>query len=40
MSKLIGHTNGFTIVRQYGDRDLQPLTAASTSIIVVCRKRA
>ncbi|MGE0543378.1 MAG: class I SAM-dependent methyltransferase [Dehalococcoidia bacterium] len=33
------HTNGFTIERQYGDWNLEPLTAASTSIIVVCRKR-
>jgi hypothetical protein len=32
--------NGFTIIRQYGDWNLEPLTAASTSIIVVCRKRA
>lgn len=32
------HYNGFTIVRQYGDWNLEPLTAASRSIIVVCRK--
>jgi SAM-dependent methyltransferase len=32
--------NGFSIIRQYGDWNLEPLTAASTSIIVVCRKRA
>lgn len=32
--------NGFTIVRQYGDWNLTPLTPASRSIIVVCRKRA
>ncbi len=32
--------NGFSIVRQYGDWNLEPLTAASTSIIVVCCKRA
>ena len=32
--------NGFTILRQYGDWNLEPLTAASPSIIVVCRKRA
>ena len=32
--------NGFTIIRQYGDWNLEPLTAASTSIISVCRKRA
>jgi SAM-dependent methyltransferase len=34
------HYNGFTILRQYGDWNLEPLTAASTSIIVVGRKRA
>jgi SAM-dependent methyltransferase len=34
------HYNGFTIVRQYGDWNLEPLTAASPSIIVVCRKHA
>ncbi len=34
------HYNGFTITRQYGDWDLEPLTASSPSIIVVCRKRA
>ncbi|MDQ5824204.1 MAG: class I SAM-dependent methyltransferase [Chloroflexota bacterium] len=33
------HYNGFTIVRQYGDWNLEPLTAASRSIIVVCRKQ-
>lgn len=33
------HYNGFTILRQYGDWNLEPLTAASPSIIVVCRKR-
>jgi SAM-dependent methyltransferase len=32
--------NGFTILRQYGDWNREPLTAASPSIIVVCRKRA
>jgi hypothetical protein len=32
--------NGLTILRQYGDWNLEPLTAASPSIIVVCRKRA
>ncbi len=32
------HNAGFTIVRQYGDWDLEPLSAASPSIIVVCRK--
>lgn len=31
--------NGFTIIRQYGDWNLEPLTATSNSIIVVCRKR-
>jgi hypothetical protein len=31
------HYNGFTIVRQYGDWNLEPLTATSPSIIVVCR---
>ncbi len=31
--------SGFTIIRQYGDWNLEPLTAASTSIIVVCSKR-
>ncbi len=34
------HYNGFTIIRQYGDWNLEPLTAASPSIIVVCRKHA
>ncbi len=34
------HYNGFTIVRQYGDWNLEPLTAASRSIIVVCRKHS
>jgi SAM-dependent methyltransferase len=34
------HYNGFTIISQYGDWNLEPLTAASTSIITVCRKRA
>jgi SAM-dependent methyltransferase len=33
------HYNGFTIIRQYGDWNLEPLGAASPSIIVVCRKR-
>lgn len=31
--------NGFTVIRQYGDWNLEPLTAASPSIISVCRKR-
>jgi hypothetical protein len=33
------HYNGLAIIRQYGDWNLEPLTAASPSIIVVCRKR-
>lgn len=33
------HHSGFSIIRQYGDWDLEPLSAASPSIIVVCRKR-
>lgn len=32
--------NGFTVVRQYGDWNYEPLTATSPSIIVVCRKHA
>lgn len=32
--------NGFTIIRQYGDWNLEPLTADSPSILLVCRKRA
>ncbi len=31
--------NGFSIIRQYGDWNYEPLTDASPSIIVVCRKR-
>jgi SAM-dependent methyltransferase len=31
--------NGFSIVRQYGDWNGEPLTEQSPSIIVVCRKR-
>jgi SAM-dependent methyltransferase len=34
------HYNGFTVLRQYGDWDLSPLTAASRSIISVCSKHA
>jgi SAM-dependent methyltransferase len=34
------HYNSFSIIRQYGDWNLEPLTATSTSIILVCRKRA
>jgi hypothetical protein len=33
------HHNGFTIARRYGDWGGEPLSAASPSIIVVCRKR-
>jgi SAM-dependent methyltransferase len=33
------HYNGFTIIRQYGDWNLEPLTASSPSIISVCRRR-
>jgi SAM-dependent methyltransferase len=33
------HYNGFTIMRQYGDWNEEPLTATSPSIISVCRKR-
>jgi SAM-dependent methyltransferase len=33
------HYHGFTMLRQYGDWTLEPLTASSPSIIVVCRKR-
>jgi SAM-dependent methyltransferase len=32
------HYNGFTTLRRYGDWTLDPLTAASPSIILVCRK--
>ncbi len=31
--------NGFSIARQYGDWNLEPLSATSRNIIVVCRKR-
>ncbi len=34
------HYNGFTIVRQFGDWSLEPLTLTSPSIIVVCRKQS
>ena len=34
------HYKGFSVLRRYGDWDLSPLTSASRSIIVVCRKRA
>ena len=33
------HYNGFTIARRYGDWNGEPLTVASPSIIVVCRKK-
>lgn len=33
------HYNGFTILQQYGNWNRGPLTAASPSIISVCRKR-
>jgi SAM-dependent methyltransferase len=32
------HYNGFVVARQYGDWDLQPLSADSPSIITVCRR--
>ena len=32
------HYNRFGIIRQYGDWNLEPLTAGSPSIITVCRK--
>lgn len=32
------HYNGFEVIRRYGDWNLEPLGAASPSIIVVCRK--
>ena len=38
LAALLRH-NGFTILRQHGDWNLEPLTAASPSIIVVCRKQ-
>lgn len=31
--------HGFTIIRQYGDWNYEPLTEASPSIIVVCRRQ-
>jgi SAM-dependent methyltransferase len=33
------HYNGFTIIRQYGGWNEEPLSATSPSIISVCRKR-
>ena len=38
LAALLHHT-GFTLLRQYGDWNEEPLTAASPSIISVCRKR-
>ncbi|MFN8468469.1 MAG: class I SAM-dependent methyltransferase [Caldilineaceae bacterium] len=32
------HSHDFTIIRQYGDWNYEPLTEASPSIIVVCRQ--
>jgi SAM-dependent methyltransferase len=37
LDALLTH-HGFTIIRQYGDWTLEPLTPTSRSIIVVCRK--
>jgi SAM-dependent methyltransferase len=34
------HHHGFAVIRRYGDWNLEPLSAASTSMVVVCRKRA
>jgi len=34
------HYNGFTILRRYGHWNEEPLSAASPSIISVCRGRA
>jgi hypothetical protein len=31
------HYHGFTLLRQYGDWNLEPLAESSPSIIVVCR---
>ncbi|MEM7532001.1 MAG: class I SAM-dependent methyltransferase [Chloroflexota bacterium] len=38
LAALLNH-NGFTLERQYGNWDREPLHANSPSIIVVCRKR-
>ncbi len=38
LEALLYHS-GFAMIRQYGDWNLEPLSAASRSIIVVCRKR-
>jgi SAM-dependent methyltransferase len=34
------HYNGFSLLRQYGDWNLEPLSASSPSILAVCRKPA
>ena len=34
------HYNGFTVLEQYGDYDHGPLTAASRTMVYVCRLRA
>jgi hypothetical protein len=34
------HSQGFAVIRQYGDWTCEPVDAESPSIIVVCRKRA
>ncbi len=34
------HYNGFNIVRQYGDWNLEPLTQSSPSIISICRQQS
>ena len=38
LTALLQH-HGFTVIRRYGDWQLEPLSVASMSIIVVCRKR-
>ncbi|MFW6174848.1 MAG: class I SAM-dependent methyltransferase, partial [Chloroflexota bacterium] len=38
LQALLEH-NGFEIRRRFGDWSLEPLTANSTDMIVVCRKR-
>ena len=38
LAALLQH-HGFAIIRQYGDWNYEPLTEASPSIIVVCRRR-
>jgi SAM-dependent methyltransferase len=39
LEALLAH-NGFTVLRRYGDWGGEPLTAASPSIILVCRRSA